>query len=136
MPSVNLQLLKRDDQQHILSQLSGLASTAASVTLLAGREAYHSLKLLELGRGIIMGFAIDSRSDVSDLKANHQLKFYHLRVEINSLRGDMTYASEDQYLSSAMSRRWDAFKEMEAVLTLIRSLAESLSLGLIKSVQS
>ncbi|RPA89920.1 HCP-like protein [Choiromyces venosus 120613-1] len=87
MPSVNLQLLKRDDQQHILSELSGLASTAASAALLAGREAYHSLKLLELGRRIIIGFAIDSRSEVSDLKADHRFEFdqYHrLRVEINS----------------------------------------------------
>ncbi|CUS11438.1 unnamed protein product, partial [Tuber aestivum] len=63
MPSVNLRLLQRDDQQHILSELSGLASAAASMALQAGRKAYHSLKLLELGRGIIIGFAIDSRSE-------------------------------------------------------------------------
>ncbi|RPA96114.1 hypothetical protein L873DRAFT_1926347, partial [Choiromyces venosus 120613-1] len=86
MPSVYIQLLKRDDQQHILSELSGLVSTAASVALQAGREVYHSLKLLELGRGVIMGFAMDSRSEVSDLKAHHRSEFdqyHHLRVEIN-----------------------------------------------------
>ncbi|RPA96118.1 hypothetical protein L873DRAFT_1246378 [Choiromyces venosus 120613-1] len=84
-----------------------------------------------------MGFAIDSRSEVSDLKANHRLKFYefrHLRVEINSPRGDTTCENEDQYRTSTMSRRWDAFKEMETALTLIRSLAGSLLLGLIQSV--
>ncbi|RPA98136.1 TPR-like protein [Choiromyces venosus 120613-1] len=128
MPSVNLQLLKRDDQQHILSKLSGLASTAASVALLAGREAYHSLKLLELGRGIIMGFAIDSRSEVSDLQADHRFEFdqYHrLRVEINSPIDETMCTSDEtqnQDRTSAVSRRWDAFKEMQAVLTRIRSL--------------
>ncbi|RPA89357.1 hypothetical protein L873DRAFT_1832020 [Choiromyces venosus 120613-1] len=120
MPSVNLQLLKRDDQQHILSGLSGLAS--------AGREPYHSLKLLELGRGIIMGFAIDSRSEVSDLKADHRVEFdqYHrLRVEINSPIDETTCTGDEtqnQSRTSDISRRWDAFKEMEAVLTHIRSL--------------
>ncbi|RPA89356.1 TPR-like protein [Choiromyces venosus 120613-1] len=103
-------------------------STAASVALLAGREAYHSLKLLELGRGIIMGFAIDSKSEVSDLKTDHRFEFdeYHrLRVEINSPI-DETIRTRDetqnQSRTSGISRRLDAFKEMEAVLTFIRSL--------------
>ncbi|RPA90573.1 TPR-like protein [Choiromyces venosus 120613-1] len=128
MPSVNLQLLKRDDQQHILSELSGLASTAASVALQAGRGAYHSLKLLEISRGIITGFAIDSRSEVSDLKVDYRFEFdqYHrLRAEINSPIDETMCGSDgtqNQDQTSAVSRRWDAFKEMEAVLTHIRSL--------------
>ncbi|RPA95246.1 hypothetical protein L873DRAFT_1846115 [Choiromyces venosus 120613-1] len=118
MPSVNLQLLERDDQQHILSELYGLALGEMPI----------SLKLLELGRGIIMGLTIDSRSEVTDLKADHRFEFeqYHrLRVEINSPIDDTIRASDEtqnQSRTSAISRRCDAFKEMEEVLTRIRSL--------------
>ncbi|CUS11436.1 unnamed protein product, partial [Tuber aestivum] len=128
MPSVNLRLLQRDDQQHILSELSGLASAAASMALQAGRKAYHSLKLLELGRGIIIGFAIDSRSEVSDLKADHPLEFNQfdrLRVEVDSPMNETSYTGDEtpeQYRKRATSRRWEAVKEMEETLARIRQL--------------
>ncbi|CUS11439.1 unnamed protein product, partial [Tuber aestivum] len=128
MSSVNLRLLRRDDQQHILSQLSGVASTAASVALLARRDAYDSLKLLELGRGIIIGFAIDSRSEVSDLRTDHPLEFSQfdsLRLEIDSPIEETNYASDetpDRYRNRVMQRRWEAVNEMEESLARIRML--------------
>ncbi|CUS11612.1 unnamed protein product, partial [Tuber aestivum] len=128
MPSVNLQALKRDDQQHRLSELSGLASDAASMALRAGREAYDSLKLLELGRGIMMGFSIDSRSDVSDLKTDHPLEydqFHRLRIEIDSAMNETSYGGDgipDQGQNRSTSQRWEAVNEMEAILARIRML--------------
>ncbi|CUS11099.1 unnamed protein product, partial [Tuber aestivum] len=128
MPRIDLRFLKRDDQQHILSELSGLASIAASVTLQAGRGAYASLKLLELGRGIIMGFSIESRSDFSDLKTSHPLlfdKFHTLRLEIDSPVDVMdckTNETPDQRRNRTISRRWEAVNEMEEILKRIRSV--------------
>ncbi|CUS11106.1 unnamed protein product, partial [Tuber aestivum] len=128
IPSVDLRFLKRDDQQHMLSELSGLASIAASVALQAGREAYDSLKILELGRGIIMGFLIDSRSDVSDLKTDHPPtfdRFHRLRVEIDSPTDGINSTSGDtpeKRQNSVISRRWDAVNEMEETLRYIRGL--------------
>ncbi|RPA93056.1 hypothetical protein L873DRAFT_1793879 [Choiromyces venosus 120613-1] len=127
MPGVNLQLSKRDDQQHILSELSGLA-TAASMALQAGREAYQNLKLLELGRGIILGFTIDSGSDAPDLKVDHELEydqFYRLRVEIDSPTDEMnsvTGETQDQRRNHPISRRMEVVNEVEKVLTRIRNL--------------
>ncbi|CUS09057.1 unnamed protein product, partial [Tuber aestivum] len=127
MPHVDLRFLTRDDQQHILSQISGLASIAASMALQAGREAYHGLKLLELGRGIIMGFSMDARSEASDLKTEHPLvfdQFNRLRVEIDS-EIDINCASDEtpeQRQPRAISRRYEAVNEMEQILKHIRSL--------------
>ncbi|CUS11108.1 unnamed protein product, partial [Tuber aestivum] len=128
IPSVDLRFLKRDDQQHMLSEISGLASIAASVALQAGREAFDSLKILELGRGIIMGFLIDSRSDVSDLKTDHPLtfdRFHRLRVGIDSSTDGINNTSGEtpnKCQNSVISRRWDAVNEMEETLRYIRSL--------------
>ncbi|CUS09062.1 unnamed protein product, partial [Tuber aestivum] len=128
MPSADLRFLNRDDQQHILAEFSGLASVAASMALQAGREAYHSLKLLELGRGIIMGLSIDARSEASDLKTDHPLvfaQFDNLRVEIDSPIDRMNCASDDasdQHQSRSISRHWEAVNEMEDILKRIRGL--------------
>ncbi|CUS11434.1 unnamed protein product, partial [Tuber aestivum] len=128
MPAVNLQILGRDDQQHIISELSGLASDAASVALQAGRGAYYALNLLELGRGTIMGVAIDSRSGVSDLRIDHPLvysQFHSLRVEIDSAVHEGCYAGDEashHRRNRATARRWDAVNEMEAIIVHIRTL--------------
>ncbi|CUS09064.1 unnamed protein product, partial [Tuber aestivum] len=128
MPHVDLRFLARDDQQHMLSQISGLASVATSMALQAGREPYHGLKLLELGRGIIMGFSIDARSEASDLKADHPLVFHQfnsLRVEIDSeIDGTNCARGEtpEQRQTRAISRRYEAVHEMEKILKRIRSL--------------
>ncbi|CUS11113.1 unnamed protein product, partial [Tuber aestivum] len=128
MPNVDLRFLNRDDQQHRLSELSGLASIAASVALQAGRGAYHSLKLLELGRGIIMGFLIDSRSDVSDLKTDHPVlfgQFQSLRLEIDSPIDEINCVTDQaphEIQNRAISRRWEAAYELVEVLEHIRSL--------------
>ncbi|CUS09065.1 unnamed protein product [Tuber aestivum] len=111
VPRVDLRFLMRDDQQHVLSQISGLASAAAS-----------------LGRGIIMGFSIDARSEASDLKTDHPLvfdKFNRLRVEIDSEIDCMNCASDetlDQRRNRAVSRRYEAVNDMEQILNHIRSL--------------
>ncbi|RPA99746.1 TPR-like protein, partial [Choiromyces venosus 120613-1] len=128
IPNMNLRFLKRDDQQHKLSELSGLATTASSVMLQAGREAYDSLKLLELGRGTIMGFAIDSRSDLSDLKRDHRSQFdifHRLRVEIDSpLDGVHPISTETLHRrrEGLISQRKEAVDKLEKTLIFIRSL--------------
>ncbi|RPA92813.1 TPR-like protein [Choiromyces venosus 120613-1] len=128
MPRVNLRSLKRDDQQYILSALSGLAAIASSVALQAGNGAYNSLKLLELGRGVIMGFAIDSRSDISELQADYPHlcdKFDRLRAEIDSPMNEIEReqgGTPDQCRDRAISRRREAIDEMENIISYIRTL--------------
>lgn len=99
--------------------------------------ASHCLSLLELGRGIIMGFVIDCRGDTKELKAKHPdifEKFNLLRVEIDAplvrahrqqevkIYGDNTNQDSkvtDQY---RRRRRINAIHEIEENLADIRKL--------------
>ncbi|RPA93213.1 hypothetical protein L873DRAFT_1847319 [Choiromyces venosus 120613-1] len=128
MPRVNLQLLKCNDQQYILSALSGLAAISSSVTLLAKRGAYNSLRLLELGRAVIMGIAIDSGSDILEFQNNHLHlfhKFDRLRVEIDSPMDEVKRNPDetlDQCINHAVSRHMEAVNKMEKTLAHIPTL--------------
>lgn len=91
LPKVSLRSLERVDLMYMLVKLHGIAAEAASSALEAGRTAYDALKLLELARGIMIGFAIDYRGDLADLKeTNSKLfnKFNNLRVEIDIPLGE------------------------------------------------
>jgi len=82
-----LRPLGRDDLQHTMSHLSGIGPNAASMALETGRSAYDSLRLLELGRAVIMGFSLDYRSELSDLRAvhpNEAAEFEIVRRKIDS----------------------------------------------------
>ncbi|KJZ72809.1 hypothetical protein HIM_07753 [Hirsutella minnesotensis 3608] len=82
LPTVSPRSLQNADKQHMLSDFAGLASMAAATALNAGREANHALRLLELGRGVIAGFLLEMRTDVSDLEQQHP----GLATEFKSLR--------------------------------------------------
>ncbi|KFY69551.1 hypothetical protein V496_00132 [Pseudogymnoascus sp. VKM F-4515 (FW-2607)] len=66
-PRVSPRVLPRDDQQSIVSSLSGTAGLAAACALNAGMEPEEALTVLESGRGIVSGWQIQSRSDISTL---------------------------------------------------------------------
>lgn len=139
LPRVSPQFLGRDDQQHMLSEFSQLAADACSVALQAGATASHCLSLLELGRGIIMGFSIDCRSDLTDLQTKNSAlfdRFNGLRIEIDtpsaqrqsdfnhsisedgSGKGDEDRSRRDD--ENRRRRRVQAILEMDETLALIR----------------
>ena len=55
------------DQEVALAGFAGLASEAAAVMLDQGIDSADVLKLLELGRGIIMGSILDIRNDLNEI---------------------------------------------------------------------
>lgn len=142
LPKVSPRLLERKDQQYNLSSLIGLAEAAGTSALVSGRTAYDALKLLELSRGIIMGFAIDCRGDLPDLKeANLGLfnKFNDLRIEIDAPlpgfdRSNDLFDMPSQNFpllekevahnrrTQAKQRREEAARQMEETITEIRNL--------------
>ncbi|KAJ6261372.1 hypothetical protein Dda_4042 [Drechslerella dactyloides] len=71
LPVVSPRSLKHTDKQYMLAEFSGLASMAAAVSLEAGRSAYDTLRLLELGRGVIANLLMDMRGDTSTLEQRH-----------------------------------------------------------------
>lgn len=120
---ISPRFLDRDDQEHMLSDrgFTRLAADAVAVALQAGAEPAHCLGLLELGRGIIMGLAIDYRSDLSELEMKNPelfVRFSSLRLEIDSPVAKDKYQSTEQH----RRRRVQAIDEMEETLTDIRRL--------------
>lgn len=122
LPKISLRSLGRDDQQRVLSSLFGLSSLAASFALQAERSAYEALKLLELGRGIITGFALDNRSEMSELQETHPA----LSESLNALRAEanakfpQNLSDQAQRLDSSNRRR--ALDQIDVVLAEIRGI--------------
>lgn len=126
LPKVSPRILDRVDQQNKLSEFTLLAAATASIALETGATASHCLGLLEFGRGIIMGLAIDCRSDlqVTELRAqNLDLfhKFDRLRIEIDcpytNAPAEPEKSTEDQ-----RHRRIQAIGELDQTLANIRQL--------------
>lgn len=129
MPKISLRSLEREDQQEVLSKLYGLSSDAAAVALQAGRGASHALTLLELGRGIIMGFAIDHKGgELSELKATNPdlfSSFTRLRIEINSPVDKSLQVLDgyrDQNRGFVLNKRKQAMEDIELTLSDIRRI--------------
>jgi CHAT domain/Tetratricopeptide repeat len=68
--------LTRGDQQHAIGVFAGVASAAASAALAdpavpAQERPAKALALLEAGRAVLLSQALDSRDDLTDLRAEH-----------------------------------------------------------------
>lgn len=70
LPKVCGRWLNWQDQQYAMLQTSGLAADACSFSLRAG-HVEQALRQVEFGRGVILGYLIDTRSDVSVLRQSH-----------------------------------------------------------------
>jgi tetratricopeptide (TPR) repeat protein len=73
LPTVAPRELERRDQQYAISQYSGLPGDAAAVALAnfttaPAQRAARALGLLELGRAVLLGHALDVRSDIAELR--------------------------------------------------------------------
>ncbi|KAF3182281.1 hypothetical protein TWF751_007322 [Orbilia oligospora] len=126
--------LKQRDQQHNLKQHAGLPSMAASIALNAGKDAYDAVKLLELGRGVMTGLRLGSRSDLTELRLQHPdiaAKFKQLRDILDSpasgtFDSAVFYDSKALYEAPTLQRknnqRFDANLELNKTIDQIRLL--------------
>ena len=69
LPQLTTRRLARTDQEFQLGEAAGLASDAAACALQLHDPAL-ALRLLEQGRGVLMGQLLDTRSDLSALRAD------------------------------------------------------------------
>ncbi|TDB88973.1 CHAT domain-containing protein [Actinomadura sp. KC216] len=72
LPEVATRRLTRDDRQFVLGGLAEVASDAAALTLAdparpEDERASLALRLLEAGRAVLLGQALETRSDLTDL---------------------------------------------------------------------
>lgn len=93
LPEVTPRHLGRDDQQHALGGLAGLANDAAALVLArsgipSGAQAERALALLEAGRAVLLSQALDTRSDLTDLRKQHPrlaARFEDLRAQFDNM---------------------------------------------------
>ncbi|KAK5991726.1 hypothetical protein PT974_07760 [Cladobotryum mycophilum] len=68
LPGLNLHSISSQDLQQALSQVAGLATFAAAVSLKAKRPLFEAVKSLEEARCVISGLAMSSNQDLSGLR--------------------------------------------------------------------
>lgn len=71
IPLLSSRFEDNTQRQSILASSAGLASDAAAIAILAGEDTYEAIRLVDLGRGIIVGSMSDERSDISELQKEH-----------------------------------------------------------------
>lgn len=89
--------LETSDRQYLLGTFVGLASDAAAAAINAGKDSFSALELLELGRGVVGGFLVDMRIDVSSLeKVNRKLaqQFVDVRDKLSTDISPEPYLAE------------------------------------------
>ena len=131
MPLATSRSLGREDQQHTLAKLTGLASLATAVSLEVGESPLEALRLQELGRCVTNGQLIDYRSGISDLKEQHPMlakDFDSLRQELDSPFPSIETLdiSIDKCLTiqqAAIHKRNQIAKDLDNVLQQIRQKA-------------
>lgn len=135
LPQTCPQFLQRIDQEHVLTGFEQLASLACSTSIRAGSSASDCLALLELGRGIMIGFAINLRSDLSELQVrdralyekfnSQRIKLDSQPVEMNIPLGPHPHTDGDQYRRRAEAERRHKLKliaEQDETLACIRQM--------------
>ena len=85
------------DQQHAITSISGFAADACSLFLMGGRPE-EALQQLEFGRGLILSYLVDGKSDISVMKEDPEA--CELVEHYESLR-DQLFRSSDVDRSSA-----------------------------------
>ncbi|WP_165963891.1 CHAT domain-containing protein [Actinomadura sp. KC216] len=94
LPETAARHLHRSDRQRALGEYASLAADAAALTLTDTsvrrtdeERATRALRQLELGRGVLLSQALDTRSDFTDLQARHPTlaaRFTELRDRLDA----------------------------------------------------
>jgi hypothetical protein len=146
LPEVAPRQLQRTDQQHALGGFAGLASDAAALVLAgagadasADDRAVRALALLEKGRAVLLSQALDTRSDLSDLRQRNPIlagRFAQLRELLDQVPGSTTneapfsnWAHASDHQDEPGNDRYRLAEEFTTVIEQIRALDGFASFG-------
>ncbi|ARQ67809.1 CHAT domain-containing tetratricopeptide repeat protein [Streptomyces marincola] len=108
LPLVAPRHLARHDQQRSLARLNGLAPLAATSAIDAG-DVRLAVRLLEQGRGTILGHLFESRGELADLRSAHpeaadRLVGLRERLDVLSLSPEERDSTDERH---ALAARWE-----------------------------
>ncbi|KAH0841256.1 hypothetical protein AYO21_06865 [Fonsecaea monophora] len=127
LPLVSPAALDWDDQQRQLKDYAGLASRAAVMALEAKWPDYNALRLLEIGRGVMITLQLGLRADLESVeKADKNLaaRFKKLRNELNAaptslLQSIPSWQGKERAIENRENRH-EIWQELQKVECLIR----------------
>ncbi|MBL7487606.1 CHAT domain-containing protein [Frankia sp. AgW1.1] len=117
--------LTRPDQQHILAGIGNLAADAAACCVRAGMVG-RAVELFEQGRGVLLGQALDTRTDLTALTEQHPelaTSFIHLRDVLDRANDPPPQSQTPPGNDTAGANQRAAGMAFEELITSIRSLA-------------
>ncbi|WP_280423369.1 CHAT domain-containing protein [Nocardia carnea] len=125
LPEVAPRRLQRPDQQYALGEYAELAADAAALTLRdtsapAAERAALALQMLEAGRAVLLGQALQVRNDTGELEQQHP----GLAAEFIRLRGLLDYTPTnplDTDMEPTIDTRHRLAREFDEVLARIRA---------------
>jgi CHAT domain-containing protein len=127
-PKISPRAFTADEQQRTIRDLYGVAQIAASCALNADQDPGNALEVLEAGRGIMAGWLINARNDVSRLEGHDPelAARYTLLRDLISNGGRKTeteaYATADNTSSLTRQDQWrDYLYELEEIEETVRS---------------
>lgn len=122
IPQVCRRYTSREDQQHAIEQIHGLAADAASLSLQA-RNPDTALKQLEFGRGLILGYMRETRGDLEELrKCNKDLADRYDMLRLKAFR-DIERTETRSVAEKLIKERRDAVTELTNCLHEIRRVS-------------
>jgi tetratricopeptide (TPR) repeat protein len=122
IPELTSRLLSNEDKQHILSQITGLASDAAAAALHADKGPSVALKFLEVGRGVLEASIEESRIEIRDLEEKYpELAERFLQYRNGALRGGKLNDPYHMY-QPRESRMYEASAALDKLFVEIRKL--------------
>ena len=126
LPLVSPATLSWDDQQRELGEFAGLASRAAVMAMEAQWPDFEALRLLELGRGVIISLQLGLRTDLQSVPKELALRFQKLRGELNTAPSSLLESIPrwEGIESQAQNRdnRHVIWEELQEVMRQIRGL--------------
>jgi len=99
-PKLTPRALRNADRQRILSadDIIGFGADGAAAALMAGRDGFAALRLLEMGRGLLASSVLELRADLTALRMKHAPlaeRFISLRDEIQTTSPRQQRASKE-----------------------------------------
>lgn len=103
VPLLTPRSLENSDKQHLLTEVVDLASHAATVALMAGKTPFDAIRLLELGRGVIISSLHETRTDISELQQKHPKlaeEYLKYRAQLDSPTTSMEVQGSQRYIAN------------------------------------